>query len=152
MQAQEEREINDLTVVTRQLPPMRAYRLLARLGKFAGPIARALTPASLVKIKAGDYAAAIPVALSVFIDLKDDDAEELALDILRGSFAKMTVGGKTKLVSLETTDNVNAAFEGNLKAMLGAMMFALEVNYKDFFAGRGTPPPPDASPTETPSP
>jgi hypothetical protein len=154
MQNQEDRIINGLKVVTRQLAPMRAFRLLAKLGKFAGPISRALTPSAVAAVKSGNYTAAVPVALSVFTELKDDEAEALALDILGGSFAEATDGnGRKRLLSLESTDQINAAFDGNLRAMLGAMLFSLEVNYKDFFAVRGEKPPGNPPPPEkTPSP
>ena len=147
---QEERDINGLTITTRQLTPMRAYRLLTKIGKVAGPIARALTPSVLAQIKGGDYAAALPIAMSVFTALGDDEAEALALDVLRGTAVNVSEGGNPKLLQLENTDRINSAFQGNLKAMLGAMMFALEVNYKDFFSGRGKESPASETPTASP--
>jgi hypothetical protein len=148
---QEERDINGLTITCRQLTPMRAYRLLSKIGKIAGPIARALTPSVLAQIKSGDYAAALPIAMSVFTELRDDEAEALALDVLRGTAVNVaSEGGTPKLLQLENTERINAAFQGNLKAMLGAMMFALEINYKDFFSGRGKESPASETPTASP--
>ena len=145
---QEERDINGLTVTTRQLTPMRAYRLLSKLGKLAGPIAKALTPGAIERVKAGDYGAAIPIAMSVFIELKDEENEALALDILRGTAVKMSEGNQPKLLQIDSSAKIDIAFQGNLKAMLGAMLFALEVNYRDFFVGRVQ----DASTIPIPSP
>lgn len=132
-----EREIAGLTVHARMLPPMKAYRLFAKLGKIAVPISRALQPGALEKLKAGDYSLALPLALSVFVDLKEDDAESLALSVLAGTSVKLTDGDRPRLLHITTANDVNAAFAGNLKAMLGAMLFALEINYKDFFSGVG---------------
>jgi hypothetical protein len=149
-QNQEERDINGLRVITRMLPPMRAYRLLGRLGKLAAPIAGAMTDKALAVMQSGTQdqkmSAMTPAMLAVFQSLEGDELEALALDVLRGTAVMDTAANRRlDLVNAPAIDN---AFAGNLRAMLGAMMFALEVNYRDFFAGLGQAEAPEPAQTE----
>lgn len=136
MQTQIEKDIDDLKVTARQLPPMRAYKLMAKIAKLVGPVAKNLSasPKAIEKIKAGDWSAALPALVSLFEALNEDEAEALALDCLRSvSVIQEQERGNPRKLDCTSTDMINAAFAGHLKAMMGAILLSLEVNFKDFF-------------------
>lgn len=124
------REIAGISIETTQLPPMKTYALLGRLAKIGAP---GLSTFGGLDGDVDNAAALIVPAAAMFARLEPPELQDLALDVLAGSTALVKHDGKKKRVDLDTEDGINAAFAGNVMAMLGAMKFALEVNYDDFF-------------------
>ncbi len=131
MQKTEQRDFTDdeglLQVHSTQLPALRAFKLMTRLGKLLGP---SLAQLKGVKLKA-KADALLPVLTTLFEALEPDEAESLAQQILEGTL--VIAGGKS--VTLNSQPAIDAVFGGRLLSMLRVMSFAVEVNYRDFFRG-----------------
>lgn len=123
------KEIEGYKVTTQQLPPRRAFKLAAKLVKYLAP---AFKYAGNVKLE-DDVEALLPAVTAMLMDLDENDLDT----VLREGFATTYVvvpdepGGR--MVSLETGDKIDAAFEGQLYVMVRALVFALGVNFRDFF-------------------
>lgn len=159
MQKTESKEFTDdqgtLRVQSMQLSALRAFRLMGRLGKLLGP---ALTQLKGVKFRGTNSAALLPALAALFESMDPEEAETLAVQVLEGT---MVVHGD-KFVTLNTVETINAVFGGRLMTMLKVMVFAAEVNFRDFFttltqpaeAGDAAPvaaadPAPPASPSRS---
>ena len=127
------KEIGGLRVTSTQFPAMKAYKLFGRLGRAIAPVASAVTGAMDGDANVGSVIAGIG---SVLAELDDDTLESLALAILAGTTVVVTraEGGQPMVVSLVGKTEIDAAFEGSLMAMFGAMKLAIEVNFSDFIA------------------
>lgn len=123
----ETRDIDGLTVTSTQLPAMRSFALMARLGKVIAP---ALGMVEGVSLTSGIGALA-PALAQLFAQLDGAEAESLAREVLAST--SVVVDGRR--LELSRTEMINLAFEGRIKTMLATLKFALEVNYGDFFAG-----------------
>jgi len=121
----ESRQIDGLTVTSTQLPAMRSFRLMARLGKVISPALGHVDGISL----SSDLSTLGPALAALFASIDGDEAESLAREVL----ASTTVDVDGKRLELGRTEMVNLAFEGRIKAMLETLKFALEVNYGSFF-------------------
>jgi hypothetical protein len=117
----ETREIEGLTVMSTQLPAMRAYSVFAGLLKIAGP---ALSGISNVQ-NIGDLDIS---ALCTGVA----ENTGLALELLAST--EVILDGRK--VSLATEDGVNLVFSGRLMTMLQTLKFALEVNFRDFLSDK----------------
>lgn len=121
--------IDGYKVTTQQLPPRRAFKLAAKLVKYLAP---AFKYAGNVKLE-DDVEALLPALTAMLMDLDENDLDV----VLRESFANTTVvvpdesGGR--MMSLETGEKIDAAFEGQLYTMVRALVFSLGVNFHDFF-------------------
>lgn len=129
MQKQEERQFSDesgtIIATTTQLPALRSFRLLTRLGKLMGPAIGRLKGVGLKS----DMSALLPALMSLFDNLEPDDVDSLTLQILEGTVVE--VGGRPTVLS--STEGVNRVFGGRLFLMFKVMVFAIEVNFRDFF-------------------
>lgn len=114
-----------------KLEPVPAYLLLAKVGKIIVPAilaAQGLTGKS-------DAADLIPAINRLFESLTPELANTLMLDLLRScTCIRPDDAGERERHDLLDVKRINRAFRGNLKAMLLAMKFAIEVNFGDFFA------------------
>lgn len=131
MQKTEQRDFTDdeglIQAHSTQLPALRAFKLMTRLGKLLGP---AMGQLKGVKLKA-KADALLPVLTALFESLEPDEADGLAQQILEGTH--VVAGGKA--VTLNSAPAIDAVFGGRLLLMLRVMAFAVEVNYRDFFRG-----------------
>jgi len=146
----ETREIAGVEVTSTQFPAMRSLRLMTRLGKVLAPLLGGLDGVDLKTLKMTSQIdlSALGRALSAaFVQLAEQDAAQLALDILASSVA--LVDGRR--VELTSTAKIDGVFDGNLKGLLGAIRFAVEVNYGDFFSGAAPDADTPSSPEESPS-
>lgn len=116
----ETKEVAGLSVATTQLPAMRAYTLLARLLKIAGPAVAQMGKSSL-----GEVAAAL------FSNLDPAEFPAVAREIL--ACTTVTLDGRT--VALSSNEAIDTVFNGRLPALIGVLRHALEVNYSGFFDG-----------------
>jgi hypothetical protein len=118
-------------VTCTKLEPVAAYELLAKVGKLLVPAvmaAQGLTSKS-------DALSMIPAVNQLFDAMSPELARSLMQDLLRGcTLTRPDDKGELERHDLLTTQKINRAFRGNLKAMLMAMKFSLEVNFGDFFA------------------
>lgn len=122
----ERREIDGIALVSTQLPAMRSFRLLARLGRALAPAVGALRGVTLGM----DATVLAPAIAAIFEHLGPDEAVTLALAALQSTVA--IVDGKQVELTSETL--LDIAFNGKPLALLGAVRFALEVNFADFFS------------------
>jgi hypothetical protein len=134
MQKQEVRTINGLEVTTVQLPPTRAYRLLAKLGRILTPSLGALNGKKLDSLKSLDFADLGPALSAMFAQLDDASADALMLETL-ASTSVVTRGDNGQLIKFDLTSKawIDVAFAGDVMALLLTMKFALEVNFASFF-------------------
>ena len=145
MQKCEERAFADeagtLQVKTTQLPALRAFRLLSRLGKLLGPSLGKLRGVGLKS----DASALTPAIAALADSLDPDQIEALAVQILEGT---LVVDGK-QARTLNTAAAIDDVFGGRLMTMFKVMAFAIEVNFRDFFRAL---PVPTGAPEIAPSP
>ena len=128
MQKSDSKTIQDaqgsIDLKSTQLPARRAFKLLTRLGKL---LSRSLV--DVKKINHKDPESLVRALMSLFDSLEPEEADTLSLQILEGTLA--VVGGRA--VTLSNGDAIDTVFSGRLLAMFKAMVFALEVNFRDFF-------------------
>jgi hypothetical protein len=124
----ERRVIGDLEITVTQLPPLRALALQCRLMKVLGPALSALE-GSLESLIERDVSALGPVISAVFSRLDGREAQDLAREILCSAAATMD----NRIVTLDRAEAIDGVFAGRMKAFYGAIKFALEVNFADFF-------------------
>ena len=112
---EETREIDGHTFFARQMLPLQALRLQARLAKLIGPAAPFLAEATK-----GDISGAVN---AVFGALNPDEAITLMTDLLK----TLTKDGRQ-------VGNIDVDFvDCELPTMYKAAGFVLELNFKDFF-------------------
>jgi hypothetical protein len=99
------------------LPAMRAHRLLARLGRIAGPAVISAI------IEGGLSAQALPALASFFDKLSPDELEGLTRELLAGSSVN---DGKSNQDVMAVFD---IAFQGRLHEVLQLLREALVLNY-----------------------
>jgi len=134
---------SSVLVKTTQLPALRSFRLLARLGKLMGP---ALGSLKGIKLKS-DVASLVPALMRLSETLDPDEIESLASQVLEGTL----VVSHGRAVPLQSVDQINGVCAGDLMLLFKLMAFAVEVNFRDFFRGfsqavvpNGPPDAPDA--------
>ena len=138
----EEKEIDGLRFKTKQLPAMRAFKLMARLVKAIGPAIGALAkldPSTRVDAVTSELAGA-------FSTLDDQEAERLVPEILINTTV-LTEDARGLSEKSLTKERIDEVFTGRLMTMFKVLGFALEVNYGDFIAGSvpAAPQPPALS-------
>lgn len=127
------REIGDLKVTVTQLPPRRAFRLAAKLAKYLAPALAGLKADTELSLEA-----LTPALGAMMRELEDDDLDRLLSDLFASTSVIVTdAKGQARKHDLVTPEAIDRAFEGQLKHMLTAMRFSLEVNFGDFFEGPG---------------
>lgn len=122
----ETRMIDGYSIAVSQLPAMQALKMSARLGKLlGGPMSKALGTLDVSDLKTADMAVIGGALLSLFESLDENELERLVKTFLQAA----TLDGKPFLQVME------AVLAGQVLTIYKALGFALEVNYKDFFAG-----------------
>lgn len=116
-----------------QLPPMRAFRFLARMVKALGPTLGDLVPAYIAAEGKG--------ALGHFMKktsvqgfgaaLAQIDVNEMEW-IIRESMSTASTTMNGKRVDLGSQELLDAVFDGALPSMLKAVWFSLQVNFGNF--------------------
>ncbi len=132
----ETRDIDGLQVTCTEFPCLQQYALLPRIGEL-GPL--------IERMAVGPFDEDSPLLLAASLSrLKPEAARALPVALLAGC--------KVGDAVLASEEAIARAFGGNLRASLKAVLFALEVNFGDFFAdaGRSAPPAP-ASTTASPA-
>ncbi len=134
MLTSEIKTIDGISFEVTQFPAMRGFALLAKLLKLLGPAIGAL--GSVQGISADTDISAIGPALSTaFMSLDPDQASALALDILKCTAATISDEKGMRRVELSSSQSVDLVFSSRLKTMLQVLVFAVQVNYRDFFSG-----------------
>lgn len=136
---EDSRDIDGITIRTIQLPPLRAFPLMAKLGKILSPALGQLGDVSMDS----DIKELAPALGELFSQLDERDAQSLIMEIFASSAAQLP----EKLVPLNTVEMINTVFAGRFLTMLKAMKFVLEVNFADFF-GEGLQPQPAQKPVK----
>ncbi len=113
--------ISGLEITVTQFPAIPAFALAHKLVSLLGSV--------WGKVPDGSGIAGIGAAICASRD--PDEMIALLKEVLACSTA--TCDGKQ--IPLNSAEGINAAFAGNMPAMLGAAQFAIEVNFSDFFGG-----------------
>ncbi len=123
------RTIAGMEVTTTQLPALRAFALLNKLGRILAP---ALAKAADLKVSTDmDVSALAPALGELFANLHPEESGQLAKEILAYT-SVIHNGAKIDLGSANMIDHV---FTGEFKGFLMTMLFAIQVNFSDFFDG-----------------
>lgn len=123
----ETRDIDGMSMTTTQLPALRSLALMTRLSKIIAPALGYLDGLDLKS----DISALGPALAALFAGLDGEQAQALAREILIAS----TIVIDGRMVALSDGTMIDHAFSGKMKSFLGALKFALEVNYSDFLGG-----------------
>lgn len=130
MRKSEKRTIDGLDVTVAQLPPRKGFKLGVKLFKYVGPAIAQMGGEEEV-----DLERLKPVLMSLMHSLDDDELEAIMLQVFETAYVVRDVDGKATKFELNNPAKIDAAFEDKLPAMFQALMFALEVNFADFFSG-----------------
>lgn len=141
-----EREtIDGIDFTTTQLPAMKAFKLLARLTKVAGPVMAALSSLE----DSMEIAELAPVLANALSALEADELSDLAVEVLKGTSAIVSDMNGSRKLDLMVQENIDLVFSGRLLTMMKVLIHAIKVNYHDFLeGGLGTP---EVKLTQTPS-
>jgi hypothetical protein len=112
----------DRKLTVTQLPSMRAVKLLARLGRVAGP--------GLALLASGDASRLGDAVRMLFAELSEAEVEHLIAELLFEG-ARVEVGGQMVPVKVAFASE----FAGEMLAIVEALKVALEANYGSFFGG-----------------
>lgn len=117
-------------VEVEQLP---ALDLLAEWSEVAVRVMPILSAIDDAKERKADLVTVIPMFAAL-----GRDGDQIAQRLLRTASAKFDdVGGERALLDLNTRENINTVFRGNLLGLYGAIFLATEVHYGDFLGGAG---------------
>lgn len=133
--AVEERTIDGLRIRTVQLPPIRATRLEAKIIRLSAPAVREFRGVNVTALETLgdlDIGAVAPVLAALFANLDDKMVTELIRDTL---ICTTVIDANGRGIECTSEDGIDAAFEGKNAALLKAMAFVIEVNFKDFISG-----------------
>lgn len=115
---------------------MRAFKLFAKLAKIAAPSLGALGPAlaakSFEQVSLDDLTYGVQKLAEQL-----DDPTPLLREILQYTSVVADRDGRQVKIDLTDELQIDAAFEGRLWDMCAVAAFALEVNFRDFFADAG---------------
>jgi hypothetical protein len=133
----ETKEIRGTTFTVTQLTATRSLKLLNKIGKVLGPslahLGRAIEGGGDLRSSDVDFGEIGAAAAALFEKLSDD---ALFDTITRELLAGVTVQGKDGVVPLfsgPSTATFDAVFADHPSDAYRLMLFALEVNYQDFF-------------------
>lgn len=129
------RTIDGLEVRSAQLPALRTLALSAKLGRVAAPALGRLGGLSL----RSSVADLIPAIMDLCSRLGEGEVESLATEILAATSVTVDDGKGPRLVTLNNRQAIDSVFSGRFRTMLYVIVFALEVNYSDFFAESPAP-------------
>lgn len=129
----ETRKIAGLDVRSTQLPALASFNLLTKLGRIVAPVLKEIDIDALnmdddISVLAGPLAA-------LFAALDPDDSGPLLREILSQTAVTMDDSDGLRLEELTSGDAINRVFAGRLKMMFEVVVFALKVNFSDFFDG-----------------
>lgn len=134
----ESRTIDGIDVTVTQHPAIRGLKLGARLTRAIGPTLGYLRGMSMQS----DTAELGEALGDLFSRLEGDELTGLLRDVF--AFSAATVDGK--IVELTSDARIDMAFEGRVRTMIAAALFAIEVNFADFFGGASSGPGPRPAP------
>jgi len=122
-------EIRGAQVMSTQLPALKAYALMPKLGKVIAP---ALSKLDSIDLTA-DLSSLAPAFQELFMRLDEGDAEDLATRILASTIViKTGPDGSPRKYELSSPQGINNAFAGDLRLMFECIWFALRTNYESF--------------------
>jgi len=134
----EEETIDEIRIVTVQLPPIPGAKLQAKLMKIAAPALsglKGLSESQLDKMLHMDLGALAPVLAGLFSQIDDKLVETLIRETFASSYAVVQDEKGSRKIELSNLDNVNVVFEGKIGAMYKALLFSMKVNFGDFSGG-----------------
>jgi hypothetical protein len=128
----ESKTVDGIQVTTTQLPAMRAFKLFFRLVRLIGPALGAFGDFDPKTDLKEVMKAMSPSFMAAFSSLDPEEATALACAILENTVAFIPGQGNIQLNNQAALDIV---FSGRVKAMLNVVVFAVQVNFSDFFDG-----------------
>jgi hypothetical protein len=137
----ESKTIEGIQVTTTQLPAMRAFKLFFRLVRLIGPTLGALGDFDPKTDLKDVMKVMSPAFMTSFASLDPDEATALACAILENTTAFLPGQGNLQLNGQAALD---AVFSGRIKTLLNVVVFAVQINFADFFDGVAPATPPSA--------
>jgi hypothetical protein len=125
------RDDGDRVFSVTQLPPTRAYKLAAKLGKVLGPA----LPDLFAAVEGGKLGDMDLTALGgglqkLLANLPESEIDSLIGDLLQG----VSIQANARIADL-TLSIFNNEFAGHLKESFSLIAFVIKVNFSDFFKG-----------------
>lgn len=115
------RSIDGFSVSSTPLPPMRAIDLIPEVASLMDDAAELETNAAMF--------------FQIAKKLGQGRARELLPRILAGTKITVTENGAPIPITLNTVETFDLAFDGRMGLIIPVIAMALEVSFKDFFAG-----------------
>lgn len=128
MRKSETKEIEGLKLTVSQLPPRKGFRLATKLFKFVAPALAEMKPDQEI-----DLGKMMPALTGMLQELDEDELESIMMQVFATAYVIREIDGKPCKFELNDGAKVDAAFDGKLAAMFQSIMFAIEVNFGDFF-------------------
>lgn len=138
-----EKEINGVTFVVSQLGALEGSKTLLKLTKAVGPAIGTVARAVMAGAQGTEVLNAV---LSSLQSLPENEFEALVKTFAASTKVKrpFTAGGKT--IDQKLVDCIDDVLGGDYESLIAWLIFAVSVNYADFFAvairtmGKGEPP------------
>ena len=138
MQEAREKTIDTVHYTVTQFPPRKSMRILSKIVKIAGgPLSALLSSSDGTLDKEVDPKLIGEAVMILAQNLGDDDLYDLFKEICDSVIAKLPNGSKLAGGGLLKDDKFDGHFSDPqaLSRMFKVVIFALEVNYKDFLSG-----------------
>lgn len=132
----EDQVIDGMTYSVVQFPAMYGFALLARLAKCIGPALGALS--SMGPGTNSDISQMGPVLCEALSTLDPDEAQRLALEILKSTSVIIPDATGGRRVEFTGREKIDEVFSGRLMTMFKVLGFAVKVNFSDFARGIGS--------------
>jgi len=129
----ETRDCSGVSVTSTQLPALMGFKLMTKLGKILAPVLAIKDVRATMNVQLEDL---VPAITQLLVNIDGENIDDLCARLFASTTALVTNdAGARQRVELREATGINAAFEGNMPAMLGAMQLAIEVNFGDFLRG-----------------
>lgn len=130
MRKSDTKEIDGLKFTVSQLPPRKGFKLAAKLFKLIAPALGAMPEGATV-----DVDTLKPALMGLLHGLDDDELDTIMRSLFETAYIIREIDGKLCKFELLDGAKIDAAYEGKLPAMFQSLVFAIEVNFGDFFDG-----------------
>lgn len=129
----ETRIIAGCDVRSQQLPALASFNLMTKLGRIITPV---LDKIDLSNISMeSDIGALTPALAALFSNMDSDESGPLLCEILATTSVTLDDDEGHRIEHLTNREAINRVFSGRMRMMFEVIVFALKVNFADFFDG-----------------